>query len=73
MIKPPSGEIREAAMAVASAAVEAAELVRNDSSDSCVVEDDKKYLLSKGMYFCKVFEARCHTPNIMFNLSYVKS
>ena len=55
MINQPSGEIREAAMAVASAAVEAAELVRNDSSDSCGVEDDKKHLLSKGVYFTWFF------------------
>ena len=49
MSKPPSDEIRDAAMSVASAAIEAAELVRNDSSDSCGVEEDKKQLLSKGM------------------------
>ena len=55
MIKPPSGEIREAAMAVASAAVEAAELVQNDSSDSCGIEDDKKHLLCKGVYIYSYF------------------
>ena len=45
----PTVDIRDAAIAVASAAVEAAEFVRKDSSDSCGVDDDEKQLLSKGM------------------------
>ena len=49
MNRPLSGEIRDAAVAVVSAAAEAAEFVRNDSSDSCGIEDDKKLLLSKGL------------------------
>ena len=48
MSKEASEEMREAAVAVVSAAAKATELVRNESSDSCGLEDDKKQLLSGG-------------------------
>ena len=44
----PSAEIREVAMAVASATEEAAKLVENDSSDSCEVKDDLKHFIPEG-------------------------
>ena len=51
MNKGASEEIREAAAAVVSAAAKATEYVRNDSSDSCGIEDDQKQLLSTGTYY----------------------
>ena len=48
MSKEASEEIREAAVAVVSAAAQATEFVRNESSDSCGTEDDRKQLLSSG-------------------------
>ena len=48
MSKEASEEMREAAVAVVSAAAKATELVRNESSDSYGLEDDKKQLLSGG-------------------------
>ena len=44
----PSAEIREVAMAVASATEEAAKLVENDSSDSCEVKDDLGRFIPEG-------------------------
>ena len=44
----PSAEIREVAMAVASATEEAAKLVENDSSDSCEVKDDLRDFIPEG-------------------------
>ena len=48
MSKEASEEIREAAVAVVSAAAKATDFVRNESSDSCGIDDDKKQLLSTG-------------------------
>ena len=49
MSKSSKEELRDAAVAVVSAAAEATtEFVRTDSSDSCGVEDDQKQLLVKG-------------------------
>ena len=49
MNKMPSGEIREAAVAVASSVAEAAETSGKDSSRSEGIEDDERQLLSKGV------------------------
>ena len=48
MSKEASEDIRDAAVAVVSAAAKATEFVRNESSDSCGIDDDKKQLLSTG-------------------------
>ena len=51
MSKSSKEELRDAAVAVVSAAAEATtEFVRTDSSDSCGVEDDQKQLLVKGKW-----------------------
>jgi len=44
----PKTEIREVAMAVASATEEAAKLVENNSSDSCEVKDDLRQFIPEG-------------------------
>ena len=49
MNKMPSGEIREAAVAVASSVAEAAETSGKDLSSSVSIEEDKRQLLPKGV------------------------
>ena len=61
MSKEASEEIREAAVAVVSAAAKATEFVRNESSDSCGIDDDKKQLLSTGNeYYFNSFKKNFH-------------